>query len=41
MSTKERKKFDSNYLNKLLLRDKAILIGEYKKLNRDASINFI
>jgi hypothetical protein len=41
MSTEQRRKFDINYLNKLLLRDKAILIGEYNNLNRDVSINFI
>lgn len=38
-STKQRR-FNIEYLNEILLRDEAILIGEYPKLNRDTFIDF-
>jgi hypothetical protein len=38
--TSMKRKFDIDYLNKLLLKDKAILIGEYNHLNRDVYIEF-
>jgi hypothetical protein len=41
MIRKEKRKFDIHFLNEILLRDKAILQGEYYKINREININFI
>ena len=40
MTIFEKRKFDIHYLNQIMVRDKAILLGEYKKITRNIFIDF-
>lgn len=41
MEEKDKRSFNLEYLNKLLINDNAKLIGEYPKLNSEITIRFI